>query len=107
MCSYLLAADIEHGNFAVISSAEGITVLTKTSMTTVHKGGQVFVDRCNQPVYVYIIRIIVIYKRSFIHFPLLSPTDIFSIIGLTLILNIFGQCDLKHISLEDIDTHCH
>ena len=56
MCSHLLAADVEHGNFAVVSSAEGITVLTKTSMTTVHKGGNVFIDRCNQPVYVYIIR---------------------------------------------------
>ena len=37
-------------------------------------------------------------------FPLISTSDIFSINELTLILNIIGQCDVKHIMTFPIKT---
>ncbi|XP_076076216.1 uncharacterized protein LOC143047139 isoform X2 [Mytilus galloprovincialis] len=49
-CPHLMAADIKHGQFAVVYSKEGVTVVTKKSMVTIYNGGQVFINSCNTPV---------------------------------------------------------
>lgn len=50
ICPYLLTADTKHAKFAVVSSNDGISVVTRKTMVTIYPGGQVFVNTCNRPV---------------------------------------------------------